>query len=173
MIYYNNLSAFTEVHLGNTNITEVYFGNVKKWPTGPQPFGGKFLVVYADSSTVSAECSSTADTIIIGEITKTLAIDITVGNCVTTIGGSAFQEFHSLETVILPDSITTIGSGAFYDSRGLKSITIYATTPPTLGDGIVFASTNNCPIYVPAASVSAYKSSSIWSAYADRIQAIP
>jgi len=36
----------------------------------------------------------------------------------------------------------------------------------------VFYDTNNCPIYVPAASVDAYKSASGWSAYASRIQAI-
>jgi hypothetical protein len=36
-----------------------------------------------------------------------------------------------------------------------------------------FYNTNNCPIYVPSASVNAYKSASGWSTYASRIQAIP
>jgi hypothetical protein len=37
----------------------------------------------------------------------------------------------------------------------------------------VFNYTNNCPIYVPSASVETYKSASGWSGYASRIQAIP
>ena len=35
----------------------------------------------------------------------------------------------------------------------------------------MFISTNNCPIYVPAGSVEAYKTAEYWSDYADRIQA--
>ncbi len=35
----------------------------------------------------------------------------------------------------------------------------------------MFISTNNCPIYVPAGSVEAYKAAQYWSDYADRIQA--
>lgn len=37
----------------------------------------------------------------------------------------------------------------------------------------VFIDTNNCPIYVPEASVDDYKTAEWWSDYADRIQAIP
>ena len=36
-----------------------------------------------------------------------------------------------------------------------------------------FDNTNNCPIYVPAESVSAYQSAPNWSTHASRIQAIP
>ena len=78
----------------------------------------------------------------------------------------------SLTSVIIPSSVTRLKYGAFYDCTGLTSITINATTPPTLG-GYVFDNTNNCPIYVPAASVSTYQSASGWSTYASRIQAIP
>ncbi len=53
----------------------------------------------------------------------------------------------------------------------MSSITCNATTPPALGTD-VFANTNNCPIYVPAASVETYKAASGWSGYASRIQAI-
>jgi hypothetical protein len=37
----------------------------------------------------------------------------------------------------------------------------------------MFYETNNCPIYVPAESVEAYKSAEFWSDYSNRIQAIP
>ena len=54
----------------------------------------------------------------------------------------------------------------------MKSVTVNATTPPTLGESALDY-TNNCPIYVPAASVDVYKAASGWSTYASRIQAIP
>ena len=66
--------------------------------------------------------------------------------------------------------VTTIGNYAFYFCNSLQSITVRATTPPTLGSD-VFKYTNDCPIYVPSNKVSAYKSA--WSDYSDRIQAIP
>ena len=48
---------------------------------------------------------------------------------------------------------------------------LYPTTPPTLSSNALDY-TNNCPIYVPSASVNAYKSANNWSTYASRIQAI-
>jgi len=36
-----------------------------------------------------------------------------------------------------------------------------------------FYNTNNCPIYVQADSVDAYKAATNWKTYASRIQAIP
>ena len=97
---------------------------------------------------------------------------VTIPDTVTSIGDSAFMGCSSLTSVIIPSSVTRLKYGAFYDCTGLTSITINATTPPTLG-GYVFDNTNNCPIYVPAASVSTYQSASGWSTYASRIQAIP
>ena len=60
----------------------------------------------------------------------------------------------------------------FYNCTSLTSVTIEATTPPTLGNN-VFYNTNECPIYVPSESVEIYKAANGWSNYASRIQAIP
>lgn len=89
-----------------------------------------------------------------------------------SIGNYTFRECTSLTSVTVPNSVTKIGNYAFYGCRSLTSITINAVAPPTLGTD-VFQNTNNCPIYVPAGSVSAYQSASGWSTYASRIQAIP
>lgn len=128
--------------------------------------------------------------------TYTNIYDIAIPNTVTSIGSDAFRGCHNLTSINIPDSVTrisvnafnncsnvttvTIGSGitsigyqAFYNCTSLTSITINATTPPTLGDSGVFDNTNNCPIYVPSASVETYKAASRWSTYASRIQAIP
>ena len=75
-------------------------------------------------------------------------------------------------SVTIGDRITSIGNDAFENHNKLTSITCLATTPPTLGSS-AFNNTNDCPIYVPAESVEAYKAASGWSAYASRIQAIP
>lgn len=98
--------------------------------------------------------------------------DIEIPNSVTSIGQSAFENCRGLTSVTISDSVASIGHQAFYYCNALTSITCLATTPPTIGDG-VFNLTNNCPIYVPASSVNAYKTANVWSNYASRIQAIP
>ena len=98
---------------------------------------------------------------------------VTIPNTVTTIGLTAFYNCYSLKTVIIPSSVTRIEGGAFRKCSGLTSITCLAITPPTMTNDSAFESTNNCPIYVPSQSVSAYKSATNWSTYASRIQAIP
>ena len=98
--------------------------------------------------------------------------DITIPDSVTNIDIYAFQNCKALTEVTIGNGGTNIGDAAFYNCSSLTSVTIKATTPPTLGS-IAFDNTNNYPIYVPAASVDAYKTATNWTAYADRIQAIP
>ena len=98
---------------------------------------------------------------------------VIIPSSVTSIGGSAFRGCNSLTSVTIPSGVTSIDDSAFYDCSSLTSITVEATTPPTLGGVTVFNNTNNCPIYVPAESVAAYKAAINWSSYASRIQAIP
>jgi hypothetical protein len=119
---------------------------------------------------------------------------ITIPNTVTTIANQALNACK-LVNLVIPDSVTTInwyccaqittlltleiGTGctsiaqdAFNGCNHLTSITIKATTPPTLANSNAFNSTNNCPIYVPSESVEAYKAASGWSNLASRIQSI-
>ena len=98
-------------------------------------------------------------------------VTLTVGSTITSIDESCLAGFYMLEQITLPSSITEIGDNAFQDCEALVSFTIEATTPPTLGAD-AFDNTNDCPIYVPSASVEAYKAANNWSTYASRIQAI-
>jgi beta-galactosidase len=97
---------------------------------------------------------------------------VTIPTSVTSIGDRAFYNCKALTSITIPDSVTSIGGSAFNTCSALTSVTVNAVTPPTLGTS-VFNTTNDCPIYVPSGSVSAYKSATNWSNYASRIQAIP
>ena len=98
---------------------------------------------------------------------------VTIPNSVTSIGTEAFSYCRGLTSITIPSGVTSIGSAAFNNCSGLTSITIQATTPPTLVNVNAFNNTNNCPIYVPAESVDAYKSATNWSSLASRIQSTP
>ena len=97
---------------------------------------------------------------------------VTIPNSVTKIGTQAIYRCSSLTSVTIGNSVTSIGIEAFWGCTILTSITIQATTPPSLGSNTL-DNTNNCPIYVPAESVDAYKTATNWSRLSDRIQPIP
>ena len=97
---------------------------------------------------------------------------ITILDSVTTIESEAFAQCDSLTSVTIPNSVTTIGSSAFSECYRLTSVYCKAITPPVLGNDYVFYyNGSGRTIYVPAASVEAYKSAEGWSEYADAIVA--
>lgn len=123
-----------------------------------------------------------------------LYVDLIIPNSVTNIGDSAFYDMHLssviipnsvisigqaafastlLESVIIPNSVTNIGGNVFNNALRLENVTVEADIPPTIGYGAFTGTSSNLKIYVPAASVEAYKTATNWSTYADKIQAIP
>lgn len=101
----------------------------------------------------------------------TFLYSIIVPDGVTTIGSAALGRQFSLTKIILPSSTTNINSLAFTNCP-LKSLIIYATTPPSLASDAL-PSTSDLVIYVPSESVEDYKAASVWSNYASKITAIP
>lgn len=93
---------------------------------------------------------------------------LTIPDTVTTIGQAAFRYGGALKTLVIGSGITSIGGNAFANYPVLESITIKATTPPTIASG-VFGTTNNCPIYVPSGCLAAYQSATGWTAFAGRM----
>jgi hypothetical protein len=98
---------------------------------------------------------------------------IIIPDTVVKIEDMACMKCSSLTEITIPKNVTKIYMQAFDGCSGLTRITCLAVTPPTLDDKYVFNNTNNCPIYVPAESVSIYKAASVWSSFNSRIQAIP
>ena len=100
---------------------------------------------------------------------------VIIGNGCTSLDNYSFAGCSSMLTFVIGNGLTEIKQSAFLNCSSLQSITIYATTPPTLASYIAFNNTANCPIYVPAGSVDTYKAATNWknSKIIDRIQAIP
>lgn len=95
----------------------------------------------------------------------------------TAIDNYAFQ-IGKLTSITIPSTVTDIGEVAFQDNEDLTTVTCLATTPPTItldgGDNhSIFYNCNAlATIYVPAASVGAYKAADGWKDYEDKIQPI-
>lgn len=99
----------------------------------------------------------------------------------TTIGGQCFRECNIAYTVDIPSTVTTIGSGAFDGIGSLNNWShrvdaiFRSTTPPTLSGDIFGRNSGQLAtlhIYVPDASVNAYKAATTWSTYASCIKGI-
>jgi hypothetical protein len=138
-------------------------------PTGATKFystysNGDVFYKYCDSSTTLAEETQPS-----GYDHRTM-ISAEIGDCVTSIAYAAFYNCTSLTSITIPNSVTSIGNEVFHNCSSLTSVTCLPTTPPTLGTNAFYGTT--CLIYVPAASVDAYKSASGWSDLASRIQPI-
>lgn len=90
---------------------------------------------------------------------------------ITYIGDYAFSNCESLTSITIPDGVTYIGESAFYRCDYLQEVYCKPVTPPYIGES-VFSKAENYPlsnIYVPTASVDAYKAAADWSAYANKI----
>ena len=92
-----------------------------------------------------------------------------IPDSITSIENNAFRNCTSLISVTIPDSVTTIRSHAFYGCKSLTSVYCKPTTPPTGGDSMFDDNASGRVIYVPTASVGAYKAARYWSVYASYI----
>ena len=112
---------------------------------------------------------------------------VNIPNSVTSIGSFAFMACRHLTTLSIPKSVTSIGARAFGNCDSLSRVEVYNPVPITIigqadwGYLMIFytnpstglAIPNNLTIYVPCASLDAYKSAEYWSAYASRMESLP
>lgn len=87
-----------------------------------------------------------------------------LGNALTTIGANAFAGCSSVRVAYLGSGVTSIGSQAFANCTNLLGFYIAAANVPTTQSNAFSGSEPEyINLYVPEASVSAYKAKSPWS----------
>lgn len=82
---------------------------------------------------------------------------------VTNIESGSFSDCHGITNLIIPNLVTNIGGNAFYGCKSLS--TIYCLNPiPAKIDSHAFygIDKNQCILYVPEGSASAYKEEYVW-----------
>ena len=151
---------------GCTNLTSVSFPACTD--IGSSAFYSCTNLAYIDFPAFSGTVTSTLLGMSFGSFKKLLAVSFSKS---PNIAVSAFNKCSKLASVNFP-ACTTIGEYAFYNCYSLKNVTLQASTIVELGGSLAFYGSGDGYIYVPASLVSAYKSASYWSYYADRITAI-
>ena len=92
----------------------------------------------------------------------------------TTLAEYCYNYMFQGCTGITSHDVATLNTSqdTFNNNSSCTSFTIHADTPPTIGSTTISGLKADCIIYVPAASVDAYKAAQYWSARAEYIQAI-
>ena len=85
---------------------------------------------------------------------------------VTSVAG--FMRQAKLKFAKVPSTCTKLETDAFSNCTSLEYLLVWNPNPPTLGTSAL-NNTNNCPIYVPGASLTAYREATNWINYASRI----
>ena len=101
---------------------------------------------------------------------------ITLNEGLQTIGDDAFAlcghaAIGGISEIVIPSTVTSIGQGALQIVDGtLQKVTMRPTTPPTLRGKLFWTAP---VVYVPDASLSAYRSATNWSTFKNRIRNQP
>jgi hypothetical protein len=98
--------------------------------------------------------------------------EVVMSNAIITINNQSFLNCFTLQSLEFSNTLTTITAFGqnFANCTSLLEYTFLSTTPPTLGSTTAFSGINAaCKIYVPDASVAAYKAATNWSTYANYI----
>ena len=89
---------------------------------------------------------------------------------VTEISAYTFYECTNLKVVNIPSTCTSIQAQALAYCYALKKVVCRATTPPELHAQTFMSTNSDFLIYVPDASLEAYKTATNWKQFADRIR---
>ena len=103
---------------------------------------GKGLFVF-DTNTVEIEENAFSDSDSFENLTS-----VTIPNCITKIGNSAFFRCSSLTSITIPNSVTEIGNSAFCECRSLTSITI-PNSVTSIGNSAFFRCSSLTSVNIP------------------------
>ena len=92
----------------------------------------------------------------------------------TTLADGCYSSMFYGCAAITSHDMSTLNTSrnVFYNNTSCASLTIHAGTPPAIANNTITGLMADCIIYVPSASVDAYKAAQYWSARASYIQAM-
>ena len=93
---------------------------------------------------------------------------VSLPSTLTKMGNLVFVQC-ALSEVEIPADVTQMESYVFYQCASLSKAICRAATPPSVGTEIFKGTNSALVIYVPDASLEAYKTATNWNTYADRI----
>ena len=94
---------------------------------------------------------------------------ITFGSNVTAVSSYSFRGCTALKNLTIPSNVTILASYGFSGCTALETVSLEATTPPSIESSTFANVPSTCIFYVPCSAVNAYRTASVWSTYADRI----
>ena len=177
-----------------------YFSNIQEKRYVDFEVDGLFYCYYY-SNGVAVTCAEDNNIKYSGDISipSTISVDGTT-HCVTAIDESAFEGCNELTNVDIPNTVTTICRYAFWGCSGLtnvvipssvthiesawsdcnniESVTCKAATPPSIDGNFMPVVLSHAPLFVPKASVKAYRTHPSWGHFLtiigiDMIEGVP
>ena len=127
----------------------------------------KFYATYNDATTYSAACDS--DTTLTTATTRahtsaySAMTNADIGDCVTSIGGSAFYDCTSLTSISIPTSVTSIGSWALANCVGLTSINL-PNSLTSIGWSAFYGCSGLTSVNIPS-GVTSIEQGAFWNCY--------
>lgn len=106
---------------------------------------------------------------IFGSSNAVRSVDMSQSN-ITTVTAT-FSYNNNIKILKLPATLTSLPALAVRFGSALGELWVYAVEPPSIESTTFTAAP--VKIFVPANSVAAYKAATNWSAWADKIEAIP
>ena len=163
---FQGCSSLTKVTIGN-GVTSI----------GNNAFSSCNSLTRVDISDLSAWCEIEFGSSVANPLSNSAKLylnneevtELVIPSDIIKIKPYVFSGCTSLTSVTIPDSVASIVHNAFYSCSSLTSVYCKPTTPPA-GDYDMFDdNASGRKIYVPTASVDAYKAAKYWSDYASDI----
>ena len=99
-------------------------------------------------------------------------LNISLSEHLTTIEWGAFAGCSHLNSITIPASVTSIERQAFAFCNNLQSVTVFATTPPSVVDNTFQSVSTSISVFVPCNAVGAYSAIS-WGGFSTFVGMCP
>lgn len=98
----------------------------------------------------------------------------TIPSTVSSIADYAFAYCDKITSITIPESVTSIGKNAFMSCTSIRLIHNSNPNPQTIDSAVISGiDTTICRLFVPGGSLSAFRSASGWSKFANLFEGEP